>query len=71
MGWNDETVQITEVVTRTTSLVPPPPLSTDDHCPKPNDAKTMLCAGIDAPRALVSYPPPTSAVACRIQSPRP
>jgi serine/threonine-protein kinase len=62
MGWNDETVQITEVVTRTTSLAPPPPLSTDDDCTKGADANTMLCEG--QPATLVSYPPPTSAVAC-------
>jgi serine/threonine-protein kinase len=63
MGWNDETVQITEVVARTTSLVSPPPLSTDDECTKGADANAMLCEG-QSPPALLPYPPLTSAVAC-------
>jgi serine/threonine-protein kinase len=64
MGWNDETVQLTEVVTKTTSLVSPPPLSTDDDaCNRGTDAKMLFCEG-QSPPALVSYPPPTSAVAC-------
>jgi serine/threonine-protein kinase len=63
MGWDDKTVQITEAVTRTTSLVPPPPLSTDDACAKRADAKTMLCEGESKP-ALVSDPPAASTLAC-------
>src|SRR5882724_7714962 len=65
MGENDETVHLTEVVRATTSLVPTAPLSTDDPCHDVKALKTMLCEG-QAPLlpALVSYPPPTSAVAC-------
>jgi tRNA A-37 threonylcarbamoyl transferase component Bud32 len=65
MDSNDETVQITQVVTATTSLAPPAPLSTDDRCAKGGDVKTMLCEGLPAPqRVLVSNPPPASAAAC-------
>jgi eukaryotic-like serine/threonine-protein kinase len=52
-----------EIATATTSLRPPPPLATSATCPDPRRAaKTMPC--VASPGPLVSYPPPSSAVAC-------
>jgi serine/threonine protein kinase len=61
-GPDAPTVRI-EIVTATTSRRPPPPLATSGSCPDPRRAaKTLPC--VPGPRPLVSYPPPSSAVAC-------
>jgi len=64
MAWDEKTVHLPEVVKRTTSLAPPPPLSTDDVCPNEGEPGTLKCDGVPPLAKLVSLPPPASAVAC-------
>jgi serine/threonine-protein kinase len=64
MGRDENTVHLQEVVKRTTSLAPPPPLSTDDVCPNEGEPETLKCAGMPPVAELVSIPPARSAVAC-------
>ena len=66
MSTKDESLRVTEVVTATSSLSPPAPLSLGPACSRARNEpqKTLVCAAAPPAPPLVSYPPATSALAC-------